>query len=140
MKLVIKFKYVNIIWDINAECCKAVEPIAEQFNMTVPEFLEAKIRGKLPGQRDGRPSWNKVPKMPKGFAVTIGDPKWQHILEVVARYQKSTPEKEVWRDFVGYVESFLDDTIQHPATGEILCEDDAFDKFCTREEKHLLAA
>ena len=124
-----------VIWDVNENCKKAVKPVADQFGISVEEFLKRKTLGRLPGQITCR---RKAHDAPRGFGVTPCNDRqlWTRIERAAAfgaRY-RGVPSKDktqafVWDSIMGWVDACEDDMILHPLTGRPIGDELEIERF-----------
>jgi hypothetical protein len=117
------------VWRLDPSAQRAIKPIADKFGFGITRFLRLFSLGALPGQ--GRRSKFDQAKMPKGFAVNLGENR-----SICARVRRAASfdglsiEEFAWRAITSSVNCIEEDTIRNPKTGEIITEDDNVRRFC----------
>jgi hypothetical protein len=116
-------------WRLDSDAQRAIKPIADEFGFGITQFLRLFSLGALPGQ--GRRSKCDEAKMPKGFAVNLGEnPSICARVRRAASYDGLSIEEFAWRAITSSVNCIEEDTIRNPKTGEIITEDDDVRQFC----------
>lgn len=120
-------------WNLNSECRRVVQPIANEFGMTIEQFLTLYTRGRLPAQLvKGNDMDGENP--PPGFAVSAcEDPLiWNRVCRAAKLNGRSVREF-VWAAIASFVNSEEEGMLLSPKTGEpiIVCE---MEEFVVRRE------
>lgn len=104
------------VWNLNAEFRKILKPIADEFGVSIEEFLRLYSRGELPNQPENEPHLEHVP-IPAGFAFEPGDDSdiTARILRA-AEFSGRTVAELVWDAVSGFVACCEDDMIFSPKT------------------------
>lgn len=121
-------------WNLDQECQKVAIRVADEFGMSVEQFLDLYSRHRLPAQlvRGDRLSQEKAPA---GFSVALcKDPLAQMRIRRAARFADLSVEDFVWRTLASAVNCCEDDMILSPKTGRPVAGDFDLESFMMRRE------
>jgi hypothetical protein len=141
MKLKIEKKGHTVVWNVNADCRRAIKPIAAEFGMTLEEFLKRYSAQSLPAQITPRHSKEEY-KFKKGTGVKFAcdDPALMSRIQRAAAFGERSLPEFIMQAIMGAVECDEDDMIMNPKTGEPFADDGCVDQFCCFEFREAKAA
>jgi hypothetical protein len=130
MKLKVEKKNAIVVWNVNAKCRHVVKPIADEFGMSVEQFLQRYTEGRLPAQipqrgtvdefeYDARTTWE----------FKCSDPDLVKRIERTAAFRQVSLPAMIADAIMGYVECFEDDMIISPKTGAAFADDRVLELF-----------
>jgi hypothetical protein len=129
---VVETKNGQVAWNLDSECRKALIPIADEFGLSVLQFLKNYSHHRLPAQLVRRDRLYEG-SAPAGFAVTLcEEPSIRQRIHRAARFAGFSVKDFVWRALASSVNCCEDDMILSPKTGQPLASDVELESFMVK--------
>jgi hypothetical protein len=131
---VVETKNGQVEWNLDSECRKVVIPIADEFGMSVLQFLELYSHHRLPAQ-SVRGDRLYEQRAPADFGLTLPEgPSIGKRIRQAARFAGFSVKDFVWRALAGSVNCCEDDMILSPKTGRPFANDVELEGFMVKRE------
>ncbi len=124
-------------WNLNSECRRVVQRIANEFGMSIEQFLTLYTRGRLPAQLVRGDEIDQE-NPPPGFAVIACEDRliWNRIRRA-ARFMGTSVREDVWQSIASLVNDAEEHMLLSPKTGEPIDVRD-LEGFVIRRELHAM--
>ena len=135
-KLKIEKKGFTVVWNLNAQCRRVVEPIAAEFGMTLEQFLKRHSANSLPAQITPQDEYKFKKRTSAQFACD--DQGLMSRIQRAATFRETSLSEYIMEAIVSFVNCDEEEMIISPKTGEPFVEDEVIHQFrCfeSREEK-----
>src|SRR5213080_2351124 len=131
---VVETKNGQVEWNLDSEFRKVVIPIADEFGMSVLQFLELYSRHRLPAQ-SVRGDRLYEQRAPASFGVMLREaPSIRKRIRRAVRFTGFSVKDFVWRALAASVNCCEDDMILSPKTGWPLADDVELESFMVKPE------
>ena len=123
-------------WNLNPECEREIQPIADEFGMSLKRFLYLYTRDALPGQLVRRNDVDEE-NTPLGFDVSAcADPATWDRVKRAAKHDELSVKDFVWRAIASSVNCSEHDMVLNPATGIPISASCLIEQFIVESERH----
>ena len=131
---VVETKNGQVEWNLDSECRKVLNPIADEFGLPVLQFLKRYSHRRLPAQSVRRDRLYEE-RAPAGFGVTLcEEPSIRQRIRRAAQFAGFNVKDFVWRALASSVNCCEDDMILSPKTGQPLASDVELESFMVKRE------
>jgi hypothetical protein len=132
--LVVETRNGQVEWNLNSECRKVLIPIADEFGLSMLQFLKRYSHRRLPAQSVRRSRLFEE-SAPAGFGVKLcQEPSIQQRIRRAARFAGFSVKDFVWRALASSVNCCEEDMILSPKTGQPLASDVELESFMVTRE------
>jgi hypothetical protein len=123
-------------WNLNPECEREIQPIADEFGMGIKRFLVLYTRDALPGQLVRRNDVDEE-KVPRGFSVSAcADAATWDRVKRAAKHDGISIKDFVWQAIASSVNCAEGDMILNPSTGDSISASCLIEQFIIESEHH----